>query len=191
MNRWEEAYREGDLPWDAGAPDPLLVAAVEGRELPEGRALELGCGTGANARFLAESGWDVVGADLSPTAIEIASSMGGGPKYQVVDVLTEEPSEGDFDVVFDRGCFHTFSAPAERQAFVAFVTAALRPGGVWLSLVGSTEDGRTTGPPRRSALQVVAAIEPNLEIVELRSTHFEQQDEPPSAWKCLSRKRSG
>jgi methyl halide transferase len=90
--------------------------------------------------------------------------------------------------VFDRGCFHVFDEPGERQRFAAQVAAALTPGGVWLSLVGSTEGPpREVGPPRRSACEVALAIEPALEIVELRSAAFR---EDAKAWFCVSRKRT-
>jgi hypothetical protein len=68
----------------------------------------------------------------------------------------------------------------------------LAPGGLWLSLIGSTEGTpRDTGPPRRSARDLVSAIEPVLEMVELRSIHFDLHLEmPPAAWLCLSRVRA-
>jgi hypothetical protein len=64
-----------------------------------------------------------------------------------------------------------------------------RRGGVWLSLIGSTEGPpREVGPPRRSAREVALAIEPVLEIVELRSAQFVTHD--AKAWFCLARQRS-
>jgi hypothetical protein len=82
--------------------------------------------------------------------------------------------------VFDRGCFHVFAAQ---------VAGALAPGGLWLSLIGSTEGpSREVGPPRRSAREVTLAIEPALEIVELRSAEF--RDHNTKAWFSLSRRRT-
>jgi hypothetical protein len=90
--------------------------------------------------------------------------------------------------VFDRGCFHVFDEPDERERFAAQVAASLAPGGLWLRLIGSTEGpAREVGPPRRSAREVTLAIEPALEIVELRSAEF--RGHGAKAWFCLSRQR--
>src|SRR5262249_24504789 len=93
--------------------------------------------------------------------------------------------------VFDRGCFHVFDDDVVRAQFAARVAALLAPGGQWLSLVGSTEGPpRDGGPPRRTAHEVVAAMEPVLEIGELRSMYFEALTESPAkAWFCRARRR--
>ena len=93
--------------------------------------------------------------------------------------------------MFDRGCFHTFDEDHERARFATNVAAALVEGGVWLSLVGSTEGApRDVGPPRRSAREVMNAIEPSLEILQFRSGEFGVDGEQLKAWICLSRKRA-
>ena len=69
------------------------------------------------------------------------------------------------------------------------VAAALEPR-VAQPHIGSTEGApRDTGPPRRTARGVVAAIEPALEILELRSTMFHSKLDPAQAWFCLARRR--
>jgi hypothetical protein len=71
------------------------------------------------------------------------------------------------------------------------VAAGLVDGGVWLSLIGSTEGPpRDPGPPRRSAREVMNAIEPSLEILQFRSGEFAVYGEQLKAWLCLSRKRT-
>ena len=71
------------------------------------------------------------------------------------------------------------------------VAAELVEDGLWLSLIGSTEGPpREAGPPRRSAREVMNAIEPSLEIVQFRSGDFGVQGAQLKAWLCRSRKRT-
>ena len=190
---WNERYATGDLPWDTGIPDRNLVEGIRAGLVKPGRTLEIGCGTGTNARFLAEQGFDVLGVDVSPLAIEKARAK---PKlercrFEVLDFLAAKPAGSPFDFIFDRGCWHVFDEVDERARFAARVAELLGPAGHWLSLIGSTEGApRDIGPPRRSARDIMAAIEPVLEIVELRSIVFDiEREDHPRAWLCLSRRR--
>jgi SAM-dependent methyltransferase len=191
---WNEHYASGYTPWDSDEPDPALVATVEAGTIPVGRTLEVGCGTGTNALWLAAHGFNALGVDVSPLAIDRARAKMGDTasacRFEVLDFLTDPP-EGAFDFVFDRGCFHVFDAPEVRARFAALVARVLTPGGLWLSLIGSTEGApRDTGPPRRSARDIAGAVEPALEIVQLRSIDFDPHLEMPlAAWLCLSRVR--
>jgi SAM-dependent methyltransferase len=189
---WDESYASGQLPWDTGQPEPLLVEFVTSNRVQPGPALEIGAGTGTNAIWMAEHGFDVLGVDVSPVAVERARAKMEGRalrcRFAALDFLATSPTGGPFQFVFDRGCFHMFDEPDQRQRFAAHVAAALAPGGLWLSLIGSTEGPpRESGPPRRSAREVILAIEPALEIVELRSAEFHGHG--ARAWLCLSRQR--
>jgi SAM-dependent methyltransferase len=189
---WNESYASGQLPWDTGQPEPLLIEFVTSAAVTPGATLEIGAGTGTNAIWMAERGFDVIGVDVSPLAVERARAKMEGRalrcRFAALDFLAAPPPVGPFQFVFDRGCFHVFDEPDERQRFAARVAAALAPGGLWLSLIGSTEGSpREMGPPRRSAYEVTLAIEPALEIVELRSAEF--RGHGAKAWFCLSRQR--
>jgi len=190
---WNENYAQGFKPWDSGVPEPLLIDAVESGTLPVGRALDVGCGTGTNAIWLAQHHYDVLGVDVAPLAIEEARKKlpaGLNCRFSHLDFLAERPEGGLFDLVFDRGCFHVFDEPDERAQFGAQVAQVLSPCGVWLSLIGSTEGPpREVGPPRRSLRDVMDAIEPHLEILSVRSNEFRDAPEPAMAWICLSRRR--
>ncbi|HET9741246.1 MAG TPA: class I SAM-dependent methyltransferase [Terriglobales bacterium] len=190
---WNEYYASGELPWDTGEPEPLLVEFVTSGRVAPGRALEIGAGTGTNALWLAEHGFDVLGLDISPLAVEKAEAKLESRDLQCCfaefDILTASPRGGPFEFVFDRGCFHVFDEQDERTRFAVHVAAALASSGLWLSLIGSTEGRpREFGPPRRSAQEVVLAIEPVLEIKELRSAEFRAHD--AKAWFCLSQRRT-
>jgi SAM-dependent methyltransferase len=191
--QWNESYASGELPWDTGQPEPLLVEFVSSGGLVPRRTLEIGAGTGTNAIWLAERGFDVLGVDISPLAIEKARAKivqrDLRCRFVALDFLAAPVPDSPFHFVFDRGCFHVFDEPGERARFATCVAAALAPGGLWLSLIGSTEGpAREVGPPRRSARDIAAAIEPALEIVELRSAEFHNHE--AKAWFCLSRQRA-
>jgi SAM-dependent methyltransferase len=192
---WDEHYASGNLPWDSGEVDGNLVEFVRRGVVTAGRALDVGCGTGTNAVWLAEQGFSVVGVDVATGAVARANARIAGRaldcRFEAGDFLTEAIAAGPFDFVFDRGCFHVFDDAATRARFAERVAARLAPGGVWLSLIGSTEGPpRDEGPPRRSARDVVEAIEPVLEIVELRADAFVSADgRAPRAWICVARRR--
>ncbi|TMK17193.1 MAG: methyltransferase domain-containing protein [Actinobacteria bacterium] len=63
--RW--MYRTGRTPWDTGVTPPEVVDLIEGpAAVAAGRALDLGCGTGTNVRYLAQHGWEATGVDAVP-----------------------------------------------------------------------------------------------------------------------------
>jgi SAM-dependent methyltransferase len=206
---WDDHYASGDIRWDRDGPDPELVRLIEAGRLPRGRALDIGCGTGTTARYLAGLGYHVLGIDLSRLAIERAAAAaapaggtveraaaaaapaGGTVELRQLDFLHEEPDASLFDLVFDRGCFHVFDDPDDRSRFARRVAGCLSPEGIWLSFLGSTEGPpRDEGPPRRSARDIAAAVEPALEIVELRGFTF-NADLPRSVsgWVLIARLR--
>jgi SAM-dependent methyltransferase len=190
---WNESYASAEPPpWDTGTPDPMLIEMIESRAIEPGPTLEVGCGTGTNAIYLAEHGFEVVGVDISPLAVENARAKANGRcRFETADFLNEAPPAGPFQFVFDRGCFHTFDEDDERTRFAQNVAAVLADGGVWLSLIGSTEGApRDVGPPRRTAREIMNAIEPWLEILQFRSREFGVCGEQLKAWLCLSRKRT-
>jgi SAM-dependent methyltransferase len=142
---------------------------------------------------LAERGFDVLGIDVAPIAVEQATAKLAGRdfdcRFRTQDFLAGFPMEDSFEFVFDRGCFHVFDEPEERARFAAQVAANLAPGGLWLSLIGSTEGGpREMGPPQLSGREVILAIEPALAIQELRAAEF--RGHGAKAWLCLSRSRA-
>jgi SAM-dependent methyltransferase len=193
---WDDRYRTQLTPWDIGVADGSLTEYVSQRRLTSGRALEVGCGTGTNARWLAEQGLSVVAVDFSPLAIERAkgapSPTRGSLELHCLDFLTEPVPGGPFDLVFDRGCFHVFDEAEQRAHFARRVAELLAPTGHWLSLIGSTEGAaREVGPPRRSARDIVLAIEPELAIEELRASRFQvDMERHPAAWTCVATHRS-
>ncbi|WP_319019181.1 class I SAM-dependent methyltransferase [Microbispora sitophila] len=138
----ERYYRAGKPPWDTGVTPPELVALVEGRgegheeshgALPPGRALELGCGTGTNAVYLARHGWEVVAVDLIDRAIEQArekaAAAGAAVRLLHGDAtrLDELDAPGPYDLFFDLSCYCGIP-PHRRDAYAAGLTRRAAPG---------------------------------------------------------------
>jgi len=125
------AYRFGRPRWDIGEPRPGLKEFAEKR--PPGRVLDLGCGTGADAVYLAKEGWEAVGVDFVPEAIEKAKARalaaGSTARFVVGDVthLRQAGVEGTFDLIMDIGCYHAIPDRL-RDAYVTEVAAVSRPG---------------------------------------------------------------
>ena len=195
QERWEERYRTGSTPWDIGRPDFNLTEMVTEKPIRNCKALEIGCGTGSNAVWLAQQNFSVTATDVSDIAIqkakERASDAGVKCVFLVSDFLNDEIPGAPFGFVFDRGCFHSFDSDEERKQLAENVAFHLEKEGLWLSLVGSTDGPpREVGPPQRSARDIVIAVEPYFEILSLSSSHFDSESlEPPRAWVCLMRKR--
>lgn len=195
QERWEERYRTGSTPWDIGRPDFNLTEMVTERPIRNCKALEIGCGTGSNAVWLAQQNFSVTATDVSDIAIqkakERASDAGVKCVFLVSDFLNDEIPGAPFGFVFDRGCFHSFDSDEERKQLAENVAFHLEKEGLWLSLVGSTDGPpREVGPPQRSARDIVIAVEPYFEILSLSSSHFDSESpEPPRNWVCLMRKR--
>jgi SAM-dependent methyltransferase len=193
--RWEERYRTGDTPWDIGRPDFNLIDMVTKRPIPACKALEIGCGAGSNAVWLAQQNFQVTATDVSELAIqkagERASDAGVDCTFLVADFLNDKVSGAPFGFMFDRGCFHSFDSDEERKQLAENVDWHLEKDGLWLSLIGSTDGPpREVGPPQRSARDIVIAVEPYFEILSLDSSHFDaDSSEPPRNWVCLMRKR--
>jgi SAM-dependent methyltransferase len=95
---WDAKYSDGARIW-SGDPNSTLVDEVS--SLPPGRALDLGCGEGDDARWLAETGWSVVAVDISRVAIERARDLGGARPIDWVraDVVVDGVPPGPFDLV--------------------------------------------------------------------------------------------
>ena len=196
-NRFEERYRKDDTPWDHGAPDTNLIDMVAQRPIPKCKVLDIGCGTGDNAIWLSRQHFTATGCDLSRTAIEKAKGKAAMSNvdcaFIVADFLKDRIPGSPFGFVFDRGCLHSVDTADERRRFAENVASHLEEEGLWLSLVGNADGQvREIGPPKLTAVELVAAVEPCFEIISLAAGYFgSDQSDPPKAWVCLMRKRKG
>lgn len=79
---WEERYKTSTstLPWDIGTPAPELINVLETLELASKKVLEIGCGTGTNAIWLSQRGYEVTATEVAPTALEAAKKKQTTPR---------------------------------------------------------------------------------------------------------------
>jgi 2-polyprenyl-3-methyl-5-hydroxy-6-metoxy-1,4-benzoquinol methylase len=124
---WDALYSERPTIW-SGQPNTQLVA--EALPLSPGSALDVGCGEGADAVWLATHGWDVKAVDISVVAIERArqhaEEAGAEITFEVRDLLTTPPPPARFDLVTAQ--FFQLADP-ERRVFMRGLGEAVRPGG--------------------------------------------------------------
>ena len=101
---WESRYVDGNTPWDTGRVDRHLEAMVEARPLARCRALDVGCGTGTEAVWLAARGFTVTGVDFSETAIAQARERAKEAGVSVDFAVGSFPDQpGAFGLAFDCG----------------------------------------------------------------------------------------
>jgi cyclopropane fatty-acyl-phospholipid synthase-like methyltransferase len=156
MSKFETAYREGDTPWEIGRPQQSFVCLAEIGEV-QGAVLDVGCGAGENALFLARRGHEVWGVDLAPTAVaraqRNAAEQGLTATFRVCDALQLEQLGRQFDTVIDSGCFH-FLSDEQRELYVRGLEQVLRPGGRYFLLCFNEHETLPYGPRRLTRREI-------------------------------------
>jgi SAM-dependent methyltransferase len=147
---WEDFYQDRDQVW-SGQPNPLLVREVT--SLTPGTALDVGCGEGADAIWLARHGWRVTAADVSATALHRAAAHAAeaGVADRVAWArhdLTRSFPGGFFDLVSAQFLQSPVAAQGEREAILSRSAGAVAPGGTLL--IASHAAGPSWGETRPS-----------------------------------------
>ena len=166
---WDRRYAEPRLVWSA-EPNRFLVEELAG--LPPGRALDLACGEGRNAIWLARRGWEVTGVDFSGVAIEKAGRMaaeaGVEAHFVRADLAGYVPDPGSADLV---AVMYLQVPEPLRTTVLGRSAAALRPGGtlLWVAHdLRNLDDGH--GGPRNpdvlSTPEGVAAALGGLDVLK-------------------------
>ncbi|HVC66568.1 MAG TPA: class I SAM-dependent methyltransferase [Acidimicrobiales bacterium] len=156
--QWDERYRGAGLVWSA-TPNQFVVAESEG--LTPGTAVDLACGEGRNAVWLAEQGWSVTGVDFSAEGLakgaRLAASRGVEVTWELASVDEWEAPAGGVDLVVM--CYLQLPRP-ERSAALDKAAAAVAPGGT-LVVVAHDRDNLVRGfggPPSEDVLYDVADV---------------------------------
>ncbi len=130
---WDERYSGRELLWSS-EPNRFLIAETAG--LAPARALDLACGEGRNAVWLAERSWQVTGVDFSRVGLEKASALaqarGVRAEWVAADLLEYRPEPAAFDVVI---VFYLQVPAPDRTPILRRAAAAVAPGGTFLLVV--------------------------------------------------------
>jgi len=185
MDFFDSAY-EGIPPWDIGRPQREIIRLAEEREIIGG-VLDVGCGSGENALYLAHLGFEVWGIDAAPSAIkkarEKAKERGIKVKFLVGDALRLQSLQNKFDTVIDCGLFHVFT-DEERPIFTASLSSVLFPGGRYFMLCFSEHEPGSFGPRRVTQAEIRATFSKGWKINYIREAEFETRfgAESVKAW---------
>ena len=188
---WDAIYREGTPPWETGRPASELVRLVDEGAIRPSPMLELGCGSGADAVFLASHGFDVTAVDWSPTAIERARTRAGRVGFPIRFVLDDvfdfvQTTDESFDFVYDAGLYH-FIRVADLQRYLDLLWRVTRPGTLYLTLAGNVGEQAEGGPPQVSEEDIRSELGRLFELVYLGPFRFEspRRREGYLGWSCL------
>ena len=177
---WNKAYHgdvyDDGVPWDTGEPQSAFVDLTETGRIA-GRVLDTGCGTGTEAIYLGEQGYEVLGVDFSAEAIDQARAKTTGTDldvtFRVGDALDLRVDSDSFDTVIDSGLFHALQDD-QRKTYADELARVLREGGSAYLLSFGTDAPKGGGPRPVSESDVRAAFDgAKWQLQEFREVTFE------------------
>lgn len=198
------AYETGEHGWPVKGPTREVAALLRRVARRGDRALDLGCGEGRHAIFLAKLGCRVDAVDLEPRALRLAAAearrAGVRIRFRAANALKLPFSDATFDVVVDYGCFHHVVKP-DWKRFVREVRRVLRPGGHLSLSVFSTKYKHHAGERRTrpwiyhrdhydrffTRAEIPRIFGPAFEVVAIREEHRGLN----GFWHTLLRKPTG
>jgi 2-polyprenyl-3-methyl-5-hydroxy-6-metoxy-1,4-benzoquinol methylase len=178
MERIYQTIPKGEIPWDLETPPDALVDLVEQKRIRPCRTIDLGCGTGNYALYLASKGFDVTGVDISSSAIGIAKvrslQKGFHCHFIAADLLGDlKEIDSTFDFAFDWELLHHIF-PSDREKYVQNVFRLLNPEGSYLSVCFSEKDKSFGGTDkfRKTPLGTTLYFSSESELKLLFESHF-------------------
>jgi cyclopropane fatty-acyl-phospholipid synthase-like methyltransferase len=166
------------IPWNSETPPDALVELVQDGKVRPCRTIDLGCGAGNYAIFLAGLGFEVTGVDSSPTAIKIATERaekrGAQCRFIVADLLGDlNEVTGQFDFAFDWEFLHHIF-PEDRATYIRNVHKILNPGATYFSVCFSEKDSQFggSGKYRKTQIGTTLYFSSESELRELTSPYF-------------------
>ncbi|MFI6047453.1 class I SAM-dependent methyltransferase [Nocardia sp. NPDC051321] len=174
---WNAAYDNDIAPWVIGEPQPAIIA-LERDGWIRGRVLDPGCGAGEHTILLTKLGYDVLGIDLSASAVAFArdnAAAQGVPtaRFEVGDAIalgdsSESPA---YDTIMDSALFHVFGTePDARAAYVRSLRALCKPGGL-VNILALSDAGPGFGPQISDSIIRESFVD-GWELEDLQTTHY-------------------
>jgi SAM-dependent methyltransferase len=146
LSRFDDAYKSRTAPWVIGEPQPAIVELQRAGRI-HSRVLDIGCGTGEHTIMLTRLGYEVLGIDFAPQAVEQAranaAEKGVDARFEVADAMNLGAEPG-YQTIVDSALFHIFD-DADRVRYVSSLHTALRPGGL-VHVLALSDAGRGFGP---------------------------------------------
>lgn len=157
-SKWR-SRRGPEFPWHISGPPQQLVELLREGELPNGPALDLGCGSGVAATYLARYFSPAVGVDLALAAVQQAGKLATEQHSHAVFLVADVPrlpfGSGVFAFIFDRGCFQVMPKVVWSAYFIE-VERLLKPGGIFQLM---------TSKPRLSLLDALRLVKTRLRSI--------------------------
>ena len=202
---WDQRYQTGDAPWDSGIVERELVRFLSDGVIPRGRAFEFGCGSGTNAVYLAQQGFEVVAADCSAIALNQARALSAEAGVRVNFIVADlcclndvrnslgsksSSYAGTFSFLFDRGCFHC-ARKLDLSGFLETLDWLAAPHARFLMLCGNPNEQADGGPPRVTEDQIRSELDELFEIDVIQPFRFEDRGgaSGPLGWACKMTRR--
>jgi SAM-dependent methyltransferase len=177
----------------------MLMQVVAQENIAPCRALELGCGTGVNAVWLRQQGFQVVGVDFSPLAIERAHQRAaaaglqedGRFRFLTMDVLKVDDLRPEFRFFFDRGCYHVVRK-IDGARYIKTVAGWTCSGALGLVLAGNAKEPMEPGPPVVTEQEFRDEWGGLFDVIWLREFRFDETPQShtrPLAWAGFLRRK--
>jgi len=167
-----------NIPWNSETPPDALVNLIQNGIVQPCRTVDLGCGAGNYAIYLAGLGFDVTGVDSSPTAIKIAGKntkkRGARCRFIVADLLGDLHEVTDtFDFAYDWEFLHHIF-PEDREAYIRNVYKITNPGATYFSVCFAESDPQFggSGKYRTTRIGTTLYFSSESELMDLVSPYF-------------------
>ena len=171
---FQQVYR-GEAPWEIGLPQPAVVE-LERSGAFQGKVLDIGCGSGHNAMYLASRGFDVYAIDFVPEVVEKARQAAAGKNlklaFDVFDALLLDTLGHIFQTVLDSATFHTFS-DFERTQYAEQLSTVTEPGSRLHLICFADTEHRQGGPRRISREEIHSTFSGQWKIESIQETRYQ------------------